>query len=128
MQTRRRVLLKNTDTRVIPITWDAGSNNKYIGADGKIGTSNLFHYSNPLRVTVGDYVYRFVCTANIGKQTRIHGYNASGEWVRQLAHMSTGAGTYEISFSVSDGIRFVKISNGTAGVSNETLTKVTEGS
>lgn len=119
---RRKVMLGNANDKIVRITWDTDSYNKYIGVNGNIGNSNNFHYSNLLKVSSGNYVYRFSCTYNTERNTRIHGYDDSGNWVRQLAYELTRKGDYTMPFLVSSDIQYVRISN-TYLAENESLTK-----
>ena len=110
----------------VPITWDVESDGKYIGADGSIGQSSSFHYSDLLPVTQGEYRYTFTASGfATNRNTRIHGYNSSGEWVEQLAYESTQNGTYNIDFTVPVGISYIRISNA-KNVTNESVINVTE--
>lgn len=105
----------------IPVTlaWDASSNGKYIGANGAIGSSTSFHYTEYLPVTKGKYLYEFTTTNQDSRQTRIYGYDASKNWVRQVGHQATSSGSYSIEFVVEADISYVRISNTRLGVSNE---------
>lgn len=107
----------------IPITWDSTSNNKFIGANGVIGSSVEFHYSNLLEVNTGYYIYSFTTNNSAGRKTRIHGYDDSGQWVRQLTFKDTAQGSYTMLFSVTNDIKYVRISNLIPTVS-ESLSKV----
>lgn len=106
----------------IAITWDSASNNKYIGENGVIGNSSNFHYSNLLSVDIGDYTYNFTTNDSNGRKTRIHGYDNSGQWVRQLTFADTSQGDYAMRFSITDDIKYVRISN-TTFVISESLVK-----
>ena len=106
----------------IPVTivWNPDSDGKFIGASGNPGASPNFHYSEYLPVTKGKYLYHFSTTdGGTNRQTRIHGYDASKNWVRQVGYQATSSGSYSIEFVVEADISYVRISNTRLGVSNE---------
>lgn len=104
------------------ITWDANSVGKYIGADGTIGDSELFHYTNPIFAVVGKHKFTDVYSGSgstARRTCRIHGYDSNGSWVRQLAFV-TNAVDANIEFEITSDIKYIKISE-TSLASNETL-------
>ena len=110
----------------VPIEWDAESDGKYIGADGTIGNSSSFHYSDLLPVIKGNYRYTFTASGfSTNRNTRIHGYNSQGQWVEQLTWENTENGTYYMDFVVPVGIDYIRISNA-KNVTNESIIETQE--
>lgn len=105
------------------ITYDPSSNDKYIGADGTIGSSGLFHYTNLLPVVQASYKYRYTCTTSNNFSTRVHAYNENGVWLRQLAYKTSSGqsiGENKITFDVDSSVSYIRISQSTE-VSDELL-------
>ena len=108
----RRRLMGST-VAPIPIVWDANSTGKYIGANGNIGNSANFHYSSLLPCQTAIFNYKFSFSgATTDRRTRIHGYDAGGNWVRQLVYELTYNGDYAMPFTVTNDIKYIRISNG----------------
>lgn len=92
------------------------SNNKgYISKSGVITVDETSTYTDLIPVNLGD-VYSFECTTvsvNGDTNRRIHGYNSSGTWVKQLASGTTAANTVEdrkISATIPAGISYIRVS------------------
>ena len=102
---------KNT-ANAVTVTWDAEGDGKYIAQKGGVVESANYHYSNLLPVSVGDYVYIFSVTGTqTSRNTRVHGYNSSGEWVKQLTFQSTQNGVFVLPFTVDSDIAYIRVSN-----------------
>ena len=92
------------------------SNNKgYISKSGVITVDETSTYTDLIPVNLGD-VYSFECTTvsvNGDTNRRIHGYDSSGTWVKQLTSGTTAANTVEyrkISATIPAGISYIRIS------------------
>ena len=109
-----------TQTESPEITWDSNSNNKYIGADGTVGTSNGFHYTNLLAVDYGTGVFAWEYSGS-AVAIRIHGYRADGTWVKQLGFKTGVAANGSITFDITSDIYAIRISCPTTA-SNLSLT------
>lgn len=87
--------------------------NKYIGANGNIGGELFQHYTeNYSSVMAGTYclsMYR-----GNGGTFRLHGYDGSKRWVRQLSTeaLNPGTGRYKKTVTIPDGIAYVRFSSG----------------
>jgi hypothetical protein len=106
----------------VSITWDAQYDGKYIGANGTVGTSVDFHCSNLLPIDyMITYAYSFVSNLQTSFATRIHGYDADGTWVKQLAYRTQESSSGTLDFVNDDvTIKYIRISN-TKGLSGEIL-------
>ena len=84
-----------------------------INQNGVITASETFRYSTDSSVKPFNY-YKFTCkhNTNDGSNYRIHGYDASGNWVKQIKVLFVNvAGNYEIPFYIDDAtIKTVKVS------------------
>lgn len=92
------------------------SNNKgYISKSGVITVDETSTYTDLIPVNLGD-VYSFECTTvsvNGDTNRRIHGYNSSGTWVKQLTSGTTAANTVEyrkISATIPADISYIRVS------------------
>ena len=94
----------------IPITYDAESDDKSINASGEIISYTGYHYTNLLPV-ITDVCYRF--TFNFFSSTkyiiRIHGYDASGVWVKEIIGDDFNMDA-DILFAVADQtVKYIRI-------------------
>ncbi len=97
----------------ISIVYDESTIGQYIGVDGTIGSSETFHYSNPVPVDYeGVYCYSFeYYTSESGFTMRIHGYDINGDWIKQICSQSHVSSPKTIRFSIDDqSIKTIKIS------------------
>lgn len=97
------------DITSIPITWDANSEGKYIGATGAIGSSPDFHYSDLLFVGAGNAEFSFNYSGS-QMAVRIHGYDEDGNWVRQLAYAAQISTGRSLQFTITSDISYIRIS------------------
>ena len=88
------------------ISW---TENAYIAADGTITTNQPgFRYSDLITLPAGDYaIYaRKKSASDAAKTLRIHAYNSSGVWQRQITYASISeppSYCYEVQFTVAIG-------------------------
>lgn len=87
----------------------------YIGSDGTIASSQYYQYTALIPVTEGNYIFSAVSTGTAtGSSTRrIHGYDANGDWVQQLAYLTqveSQGDAISIPFTVPSGISYVRVS------------------
>lgn len=92
-------------------------NKGYISAAGKISKDTVSTYSDLIPVNVGDkFVYHCISEENASTQTtrRMHGYNASGTWVKQITSEAVPARVpsrpVDLEFTIPSGISFIRIS------------------
>ena len=89
----------------------------YISATGVItaDTQTLnSQYSNLIKVKSGEkYTWSLVSNRATAGNNRIHGYNASGEWVRQVDFSQAAAGAaYTLTVTIPSGVSYVRLSYG----------------
>lgn len=97
------------DYTSVPITWDVNSDGKYIGANGAIGSSGDFHYSNLLPAAPGDAIFSF--DYNGGQMAvRIHGYTENGTWTQQLGYAVNVVSGQTINFEIPVNVKYIRIS------------------
>ncbi len=84
---------------------------KYILNDGSVTDYSDGSYIDSISVEEG-FIYRFLMEShvNVSNSIRIHGYNSSGTWVKQLALKTfTTISTEELNITIPDGISFIKV-------------------
>lgn len=88
----------------------------YISATGVTTLSSYYSYSALIPVDVGKtYIFSGVNARNSSDSKRLHGYNANGEWVKQIDYVSASANSpYSVIATIDDGIAYVRISFRTA--------------
>lgn len=90
------------------ITFSQESEGKYIGANGVIGNSSSFHYSDLIDVSQGNGIFAFDYSGDIST-IRVHGYSGDGVWIEQLGYKSTAhSGT--IAFNIPNYVSKVRVS------------------
>lgn len=95
--------------------------NKYIGPSGQTGIENGQHYTeNYSAVLPGTYCLSML--RGTGGRIRLHGYDSSKSWIRQLHEASVDSGNYYYStaLTIPDGIAYVRLSS-TAAITNQQL-------
>lgn len=95
--------------------------NKYIGPNGQIGSESGQHYTeNYSAVLPGTYCLSML--RNTGGKIRLHGYDSSKSWIRQIHEASLNGGNYYYSTAITipDGIAYVRLSCD-AGIKNQQL-------
>lgn len=95
--------------------------NKYIGPSGQTGSENGQHYTeNYSAVLPGTYCLSML--RGTGGRIRLHGYDGSKHWVRQLKAESLDGGSsyYSTALTIPDGIAYVRLSS-TAAITNQQL-------
>lgn len=89
---------------------------KYITAGGSISNGDDAQYTDLIPVTAGEvYAWSLVSNRENGGQDRCHGYNSSGNWVRQIAAQTAGKGVGSPFFllaTIPDGVSYVRLSYG----------------
>lgn len=89
---------------------------KYITAGGKISNGADAQYTDLIPVTAGEtYIWSLVSNRENGGSDRCHGYNSSGNWVRQIAWQTTGKGVglpFFLLATIPNGISYVRLSYG----------------
>ena len=87
------------------------TDNYYISASGVVTALNGMMYSDPLVLPEGKYWVTVIGTQNDNSTTRVHGYNSSDTWLKQIASSQLDAnygkahflidtkGCYQIRFS-----------------------------
>ena len=85
--------------------------NSAISATGAISTNNNFHYVENINVHEGEYILVYISNG-ANNNTRIHGYDNNGNWLRQIESSASGTVTTPIivPFSVINGTATIKIS------------------
>jgi len=91
----------------------ATEENGYISANGVVTTDGVSVHSALIKVAQGSYVFSGkVATSSTSGNKRIHGYDADGNWVRQLAYQAVASGaSYAIPFTVPSDITYIKTSH-----------------
>ena len=86
--------------------------NGYISASGVVTTDYVSVHSALIKVGQGSYVFSGkVTSSSASGNKRIHGYDADGNWVRQLAYQAVASGaSYAIPFTVTSDITYIKTS------------------
>ncbi|MBR2765546.1 MAG: hypothetical protein IKE03_06155 [Blautia sp.] len=89
------------------ISWVEGYS---IQANGNVQIDARFHYTNP--IPVKDGIYKFTYKGvGVNNNTRIHGYDANGDWVEQILLSRSETSTDPIIVEIScSGYSFIKIS------------------
>lgn len=87
---------------------------KYLDADGTVLNAANMHYSSLIPISKLDtYKVSFTPAGSTLRNMRVHGYNAQGTWVRQLAYSSpesqTAGTRKDVLFSAND-CKYVRIS------------------
>lgn len=90
------------------ITFDPNSSGKIINASGSVVSSPGFHYTNLISVLGGECIVKYT-NQNGGLMLRVHGYNASGEWVKQLWSKSITNGSGEAKVELDEGIVYIRM-------------------
>lgn len=84
---------------------------KYISKQGVISSTPQFGYTNPFHLKSGRYVLTGTNQYYSNATIRIHSYNQSGVWQRQITEQSKNNGlNYEIYFDVLETDAFIRIS------------------
>lgn len=93
----------------VPITYDPDSDGKYINANGSIGSSANFHYTDLLKAYAG---LAFLSFAYSGTKmgVRVHGYNHNGIWVKQIYNIVEVTSDTAELFEIPDDVEFLRIS------------------
>ena len=95
--------------------------NKYIGPNGQTGSENGQHYTeNYSAVLPGTYCLSML--RGTGGRIRLHGYDSSKSWIRQLheATVDSGNNYYSTAITMPDGIAYVRLSTA-VGITNQQL-------
>ena len=99
----------------------------YINANGELVEDNAFGHSTLIPVEVGStYVFSGVRSSADGNK-RVHGYDANGTWVQQLAlDPSAGAviGGYYLTITIPSGISYIVISGIRVGTTPDAFIQV----
>ena len=85
--------------------------NYYISATGVFTPSNAAHYTE--LIPVENKVYLLVYVSNgVNNNTRIHGYDENGQWVKQIVVSASGTNTNPIMVDVpvSSDIKYIRLS------------------
>jgi hypothetical protein len=91
------------------ITWTYGYS---IGQNGAISSSTTFRYSSLVPISVGEYSI-VIDTKQPTLNTRVHGYDSNGDWVKQITVFSNSTtGIFSFTFAVDDTIKYIRISVG----------------
>ena len=91
------------------ITWINGYS---INASGEVSSNNEFMISGLIEVPTGDYVFTATNLNLFRRTVRIHGYNAEGTWVSQLAYQAAEQNaSWYTTFTVPNNIAKVQILN-----------------
>ncbi len=89
---------------------------KYLDGAGKIKDGADAQYTDLIPVTAGEtYAWSLVSNRPNGGNDRWHGYDSAGNWVRQIAFNSTGAGLglpFALTAVIPNGISYVRLSYG----------------
>ena len=93
------------------VTWIEG---KVIDANGAVIDSSIGGaYSSLIPLETGQYVHLYGVTTAQGRILRVHGYNSSGEWVRQLANSTKAQiGQYFVTLAITSDIKYIRITTG----------------
>ena len=90
---------------------DGITENYYINENGEIKAYNGFGYSDPMPVSSGNYAISNLTKGSAdGWTCRIHGYDANGNWVRQIKTVAVVEASMSSSFMVDSGITDIRIS------------------
>lgn len=93
------------------VSWVEGYS---IGENGTVSANANFHYSNPIPVSDGIYKFTYKGTG-VNNNTRIHGYDANGDWVEQILLSRSETSTTPITVDIPcSGYSFIKISTAKA--------------
>ena len=110
--------INKTGKNLLNTTWNNGY---YISVDGTITAETNSCYSDLIYLPNGTYCFS-AFSKGIGNK-RIHGYDSSGNWVRQLNYASSTANNYfDVSFTITNDIKYIRISM--AKLDNETQIEV----
>lgn len=84
----------------------------YISANGTITASVSYSYSALIPVTEGQkYIFRGHNSRDASESKRLHGYDSSGNWVRQIGYVNAPAlGDYSLVETIPTGIAYIRIS------------------
>lgn len=88
--------------------------NHYISANGVIGSESGNHYSeNFSPIKSGSYCISVPRNASHNLLLRLHGYNESKQWVKQIWTEVVGPGSslYQTQVTIDDSVSFVRISS-----------------
>lgn len=87
-------------------------NGKFINQSGGIANNYVLRYSDLILLQSGSYLFSATDKYNGGTiNTRIHGYDANGSWIKQIAFQSkNGNEEYNIQFSVPEECVYIRVS------------------
>lgn len=90
----------------------------FINASGVITvdtTTPNSQYSDLIQVKSGEnYIWSLISNRASSGNNRIHGYNANGEWVRQINYSQSAGGgeAYTLAATIPSGVSYVRLSYG----------------
>ena len=83
----------------------------YINADGEMLPYNSFGCSDPIPVSSGNYtISNIMMGISGGWSFRIHGYDANGNWVRQIKAIAVNNASMSSTFTVDSDITDIRVS------------------
>lgn len=92
------------------VTWTTGG----ISENGAINSTSGFRYSSLIPVTNSDYTFTYIPNGQ-NRNTRIHGYDSNGTWVKQIMYQGSGSLTTEQNFMFHvQNVSYIRISTGDA--------------
>lgn len=124
----------------IPISLESGvtenlfdkneiTENYYINENGEIMAYNGFGYSDPMPVSSGNYAISNLTKGDgSGWSCRMHGYDADGNWVRQIKVVAVNDALMSSSFIVDSDITDIRISIKFINGQNLNVLMITPGS
>lgn len=84
-----------------------------ISESGAISAASGFRYSDLIPISDGYYYLSYIPNGQ-NRNTRIHGYDSNGTWVKQIGVTANYTGTSQIIFDFwCDGVTSIRISTGT---------------
>lgn len=89
-------------------TWVEGYS---ISATGAITVGATYHCTDLIPVEIAQYLLVYIGTG-ANNNTRIHGYDQNGDWVKQITVSASGtvASPISVDVNINNGISFVRIS------------------
>lgn len=91
------------------VEWIRGS---FIASNGSIQVNNSLRYSDLIPLKPGNYLYSSYDKYNGGSiNTRIHGYDENGNWVKQIAYQGVNGGQeFIIPFVITENLPYIRVS------------------
>lgn len=84
---------------------------QYIAEDGTIVSNDSFAISELIPVVAGICQVSYTSTEDRFRNIRLHGFDSSGQWLRQLAVFTqNSAGSYEFDTTIANDIAFIRLS------------------